>query len=412
MFCPIFRSSIVRFGVAINQNGGAERQAEKLAEALVQAGCRVTILTPRWDAESPDTEHSNGLTIERFRISDLSRRFPFPGVAVLNIPYVLWQIARAVRPHLKGPIVLHCQIASLQTVGAALAGCMAQVPVVCKAGMAGNRSDLGEIEKTGATGWLVAWLARTLLQTWVATTAAVEEALIRAGIEPAKIVRIPNGVDLPHEPYIALRERKVKRFLYLGRLATTTHRDIPILMRAFDRLALKDKTVELAIVGAGDLFDEIRGLAQTSVARGRIHVPGFSEPEKWLAWADCFVLPSRREGLSNALLEAMAVGIPCIANDIPPNREVLDGGNAGVLVPVGDCQALEGAMRDIAADGALARRLGLNARERAAQCYSLKSVADRYIDLFKLLLRPEKAFKHSSDFPVARSLKRPLVRPR
>ena len=138
MFCPQFRPVV----------GGAERQAEKLAVALVEAGCRVTILTPRVDTDSPDMEEANDVTIERFPLTDLSRRYPVPGIAVLNIPYIVWQIARAVWPRLKGAEVLHCHLASLQTVGAALVGRIAHVPVLCKAATADHHSDLGEIRKT------------------------------------------------------------------------------------------------------------------------------------------------------------------------------------------------------------------------------------------------------------------------
>ena len=378
MFCPQFRPVV----------GGAERQAEKLAEALVKAGCRVTILTPRIDADSLDQEEANDVTIERFPLTDLSRRYPVPGVAVLNIPYILWQVARAVTPRLKGVDVLHCHIASLQTAGAALAGRMANIPVLCKAAMADHRSDLGEIENAGASGWLVAWLVRTLIQTWVATTAAVEVALIRAGVEPRKIVRIPNGVVLPDELDTGGRAERVRAFLYLGRLSTNAQRDVPTLVSAFDRLATTHPDVELAIVGGGELFEETRRLAETCAARDRIHLPGFDRPEKWLAWADCFILPSRREGLSNALLEAMAAGLPCIANDIPPNREVLDDGKTGVLVPVENCDALEAAMRDMVEDDGKARRFALKAKERAERCYSITAVADRYAHLYESLVAP------------------------
>jgi glycosyltransferase involved in cell wall biosynthesis len=386
MFCPVFRSSVIRFGVALSQNGGTERQAERLAEALVTAGCRVTILTPRWEPDSPDTEETNGITIERFPFTDLSRRYPVPGVAALNIPCVLWQIARAVRPHLKGVDVLHCHIGSLQTAAAGLAGHMAHVPVLCKAAMGDHCSDLGEIVKTGAAGQLVAWLARAVIGTWVATTAAVEEALVRAGVDRVNVVRIPNGVDLLDEHNVG-RTGKVRRFLYLGRLSTNIERDVPTLVMAFDRLATRHLDVELAIVGGGDLFEETRQLTQRCVARDRIQLPGFDRPEKWLAWADCFVLPSRREGLSNALLEAMAAGLPCIANDIQPNREVLDNGHAGMLVPVEDCNALETAMSDVVKNDGKARRFALNARKRVEQCYSIKSAAARYINLYESLLR-------------------------
>lgn len=75
---------------------------------------------------------------------------------LLNIPYMLWQVVRAVRPRLQGMEVSHCHIASLQSAGAALAGRMVGVPVLCKAAMADHRSDLGEIEKSGVAGRLVA----------------------------------------------------------------------------------------------------------------------------------------------------------------------------------------------------------------------------------------------------------------
>jgi glycosyltransferase involved in cell wall biosynthesis len=378
MFCPQFRPVV----------GGAERQAEKLGTALAEAGCRVTILTPRLDPDSPDSEQINRLTIERFPLTDLSRRYRVPGIAVLNIPYIIWQIARALGPRLKVADVLHCHLASLQTAAAALAGRMAHVPVLCKAATADHHSDLGEIRKTGASGRLVAWMVRTFVQTWVATTAAVEAALIRAGVEPGQIVRIPNGVELPDELNTNGGAERVRGFLYMGRLSTNTGRDVPTLIRAFDRLAATYPDLELAIVGGGELFEETRQRAETCAARDRIHLPGFERPEKWLAWADCFVLPSRREGLSNALLEAMAAGLPCIANDIPPNREVLDDGKAGVLVPVENCEALEAAMREMIEEDGKARRFALKAKERALRCYSIGAVADRYARLYQSLLAP------------------------
>ena len=229
MFCPQFRPLV----------GGAERQAEKLAAALVEAGCRVTILTPRLDSGSPDREEANGVTIERFRLTDLSRRYPVSGVAVLNIPYILWQLARAVRPRLKGTDVLHCHIASLETAGAALVGYMCDVPVLCKAATADQRSDLGVIEKTGGTGRLVAWLTRAVIGTWVATTAAVVDALVQAGVKPGRIARIPNGVELRTGCRPRPFSYEARHFLYSGRLSEKTERDIPTLIRAFDRIATK-----------------------------------------------------------------------------------------------------------------------------------------------------------------------------
>ena len=379
MFCPQFRPVI----------GGAERQAEKLAAALAARGCYVQIFTPRVDPDSPEHEEVQGVFIERFHLNDLARRYPMSGIALVNIPNLLWQVVETLRPRLQEMDVLHCHLASLQTVGAALAARMAGIPVLCKAAMADHRSDLGEIEKTGASGWLVSWLARLVIGQWVATTQAVTDALVRAGVNPVRIVKIPNGVELPESH----RERKhsgVRRFLYLGRLSTNIERDVPTLIKTFDRLAAGHADLELALVGGGDLFEQTRCLTDACVARARIHLCGFDVPERWLAWADCFVLPSRREGLSNALLEAMATGLPCIANDILPNREVLDGGAAGVLVPVGDENRLYEAMRQMVVDPGYAEEMGKAALQRARCEYNIASVAEKCISLYRTLINSEK----------------------
>ena len=377
MFCSQFRPLI----------GGAERQVEKLAQALTVLGCRVLIVTPRIDADSPAIEECGGVRIERFQLTDLSRRFSIPGIALLNIPFILWQVARAVLARINGYDLLHCHIASLQIAGAALAAHLVHVPVLCKAAMADQRSDLGEIEKTGASGRLVSWLVRKLITNWIATTQAVKHALVRAGVNPKQITLIPNGVDLPAIPAQPAHGLVVKRFLYLGRLSTNSRRDVPTLIQAFDLLAAQHTAVELALVGDGDLLEETRVLVAASAAHARIFVPGFEQPEPWLAWADCFVLPSRVEGLSNALLEAMAAGLPCIANDIPPNREVLDDGVAGVLVPVGDVDGLFEAMRKMATDAVHADVSRRAALQRATEQYGIHSVALRCMALYDHLIQ-------------------------
>jgi glycosyltransferase involved in cell wall biosynthesis len=373
MFCPQFRPVI----------GGAERQAEKLAIALVAAGCRVTIVTPRIDRGSPEREEHAGVSIVRFPLADLSRHCPLPGVALLNIPYILWQIVRTLRPLLIDANALHCHQGSLVSAGAMLAGRRRGIPTLCKAAMAGNRSDFGEIERNGVSGYLISWLLRRTVETWIATTSAVMDALLRAGVSIERIEQIPNGVTVSSRTAARRVGEVARRFLYLGRLSTTSDRDIPTLIRAFERLHANLPSCELALVGGGDLLDDARGRAAQSTARSAIQLPGFDEPDKWLDWCDCFVLPSRYEGLSNALLEAMAVGRACVANDIPPNREVLASGVAGALVPVGDAERLFQEMLRMATSPGFCAAMGERALMRAKDCYSIDAIAGQYIRLYQ-----------------------------
>ena len=375
MFCPQFAPLI----------GGAERQAEKLGTALVKLGVDVRILTPRLDQASPALESREGVEVRRFRLSDLSRRFPgIRGIGVLNAPWIAlqigWQVWRAAR----SVDVVHCHIGSLQTVSAAYAARLRGKPVICKAAMADERSDLGEAARTGVTGRIVARLGTRAFTRWVATTRAVKEALCRAGVDERIIVVIPNGVEVSS---IVQRQhtRPIRRFLYLGRLSTNIERDVPGLIQAFDRLADQIEGVELALVGGGDLLEQTRALAAGCRHALSIQVPGPGVASEWLAWADCFVLPSRREGLSNALLEAMAAGLPCIANDIPPNREVLAEGEAGVLVPVGDIEQLRAAMNCFAMNNQRGLCFGSQARKRVEDSFSIRNVAITYRNMYSSL---------------------------
>ena len=382
MFCPQFAPAI----------GGAERQAEKLGKALCARGVDVRILTPRLDRASASDERLDGvLPVRRFALSDWSKRFPWlRGIGLINAPWIALQIFWRVWREAGNADIVHCHIGSLQTVAAAYAARVRGLPVICKAAMADDRGDLGEAAKLGRIGQLVAKLGRTAFTQWIATTQAVRDALLRAGVDESRILVIPNGVDLLDKP---ARQplAPVRRFLYLGRLSTNIERDVPGLLRAFDAVADQVGDAELALVGGGDLLEQTRSLAQACRNAGRIRVMGPGNPAEWLTWADCFVLPSRREGLSNALLEAMAAGLPCIANDIPPNREVLADGDAGMLVPVEDAERLQEAMLRCAADVGHAGQLAQAARTRVEKRYSIRGVAMEYADLYAALLLPVPA---------------------
>lgn len=374
MFIPQFKPII----------GGAERQAEKLAIALVKEGCSVTIITPRFESKSPFEESVQGVKICRFKFIDLSRHFPINGIGLINCPFIILQTTIEVMRRLSGTDILHAHIGSVETLGAVLAARLSSKPMLCKAAIADLRSDLGELEKRGLMGKIVSHVLRKATTCWIATTEAVSAALNRGGVLPERITAIANGVELKEN--IIIRKNPVRRFLYLGRLSTNIQRDTKSLILAFNKVASKYPNLELAIVGGGDLLEETRRQVNECAARNQIHVPGFSDPNFWLDWADCFVLPSVREGLSNALLEAMASGLVCIANDIPPNREVLADGRAGVLVPVGDVELLAKKINKTVTNNCFASKMRHAALIRVKQKYSIEFVAKKYVKLYENLI--------------------------
>jgi len=109
---------------------------------------------------------------------------------------------------------------------------------------------------------------------------------------------------------------------------------------------------------------------------------------RFLAVTDVFVLPSRKEGVSNALLEAMSQGLPVIAADdeLGGNREVVRDGVDGYLVGLGDSVRFAEALLRLLSDPKLRRDVGRRARCRIEQEFSLQRITDRYLELYEELL--------------------------
>lgn len=187
------------------------------------------------------------------------------------------------------------------------------------------------------------------------------------GLHNARLLAISSSRPVEHiretvaeyrlNPQALRRELGIPReriALCLGRLvAQKAQTD---LIMAAGLLQTWGTPLSLAVVGDGPDRAALEKLAQ-QVAPGRIIFVGHQDdPLPWLAAADLFVLPSLFEGLPGALIEAMAAGLPCIATDIPGNRELVRHGETGLLVPVNSPQALAEAMGRLLGDPKLAQR--------------------------------------------------------
>jgi glycosyltransferase involved in cell wall biosynthesis len=162
---------------------------------------------------------------------------------------------------------------------------------------------------------------------------------------------------------------------------------IEVLVDAFGRLPAAMRAHLLLIGGGMDAPRLTRCIAQ-SPARERIHVLGYrSDAPSVTAACDVFVLPStKREGLARSLIEAMAYGVAPIVTDCGGSPELVVHGSSGLVVPVGDAEALANAIRELHGDEQLRARLGGEARERIARDFRIEDTIAKTHALYAALV--------------------------
>ena len=191
---------------------------------------------------------------------------------------------------------------------------------------------------------------------------------------------VPNGVpDVPLPPTTRAPEFVVGG---IGRLER--QKGFDVLVRAVARVP----DARLVLVGDGRERGALQLLADECGLGDRFTVTGWVDnPREFLPSFDVVAMPSRSEGLPLVLLEAMLAARPVVATGVGSIPDALRDGSTGLLVPVDDVASLGGALRLLATDPLLRRRLGAAAREHALACYTAEAMATVYENLYAELLR-------------------------
>ncbi|MDZ7752504.1 MAG: glycosyltransferase [Gammaproteobacteria bacterium] len=207
------------------------------------------------------------------------------------------------------------------------------------------------------------------------------------GIDPARFQVVYNGVDTsrfhPREAVSALRGElglpaNTVLVTTVGSL-TPVKNHLGLIEAAARHCAQSGVTATFLIVGDGALRETLRARIEALGLSDRVllHGPSDRIPEV-LAASDVFVLPSHLEGMSNAILEAMASGLPVVAFRTGGNPELVDHGHTGLLCEPGDNQALAAAISQLVEQAELRSALGSQARERASKVFSIAQMTAGY----------------------------------
>ncbi|HYG28010.1 MAG TPA: glycosyltransferase family 4 protein [Caulobacteraceae bacterium] len=334
--------------------GGAERMTVELARAWAESGCKVTVLT----AGPAETDFFQlDARIQRIRLTPLST--PEDGVvrrlvAALRRLFTLRRILRGLRPNVAlGMMSTAATLLAFSSIGLKIRtfGSERTYPPMLPLGLAKEK---------------MRWLSYGLLTGVMGQT---EQACrwLRANTLARRTWAIPNHIELPlpaHPPHIepdGILSPGRRCILAVGRLSE--EKQFQKQMDAFAILAERFPEWDLVIVGDGPDREELAAHARLKGLEERVHMPGaVGDIGVWYAKADIFVMTSRFEGFPNALLEAMAHGVPPIAFDCAtgPSEMIRDGAN-GLLISMNDQEGLVEGMKTLMKDDALRESMGQEA---------------------------------------------------
>jgi len=361
--------------------GGAGNASAHIARQLVKLGQQVTVLTARYgDLAREQDDHG----VRVLRLPALRRKadrstaaeqmaFMF-SAALLGLPLVL-----RLRPHVA--LAFFGAPSGAATWFWSFFVSLPYVVALRGGDVPGFRPyDFARVHKR---------LAPLLRRVWRRAAAVVANSQgLRAlghAFEPkVPIAVIPNGVDL-EQFKVAERQWQPPRLLFVGRVVY--QKGLDILLDALS--ALKDKSWTLDIVGDGPRREKLQAQAHELGIADRLNFLGWqngAELVRRYADANLFVYPSRHEGMPNAVLEAMASGLPVLATHIAGNEELVAHEETGLLVATEDVDALHAALSELLGDANERKRMGAAARKRVETQYSWQRVSKEYLDLMQRVL--------------------------
>ena len=254
-----------------------------------------------------------------------------------------------------------------------------------------NESGFGADEATGLK--LRRVLARRVLLNRIYATVVNSKTLLhiarsRYRIAPAKIKFIRNGIDIGRfrpdtnrelRGQLGLRDGELL-FGFVGKFRP--EKNLPFLLQAFAKAGLPQ--ARLALTGAGPVREELASLASHLGIQNRvIFVPPTNNPAPVFNAFDVFVMSSLTGQTPNALLEAMASGLPVVSTDVGDVRDLLGASGSPQIAPLGDIRAYADCLRALASDPRLRAETGAVNRVRCVENHSLTQMSRQFAELYE-----------------------------
>lgn len=361
--------------------GGAERQALQLSRKLVARGIAVRVLTRRLPGLAP-AETLDGILIRRLPAWGRGRL----GTAMFVVSSVLHLLR-----HARTGAVLHAHLAASHAVGAAFAGRVLGLPVFVKVGGAAGIGEIGAARQ-GLAGEMKLKAFSLLRPRMIAVNDDLAAELRACGLGHLETHVVPNGVDVdlyrPARPGEKARDRPGPVVLTAARLADDKGQvhALRAFLAAWASFCERHPGARFLIAGDGPEASSWQHVVIASGAPNVTLLGARADVPDLMRDADAFVLLSRGEGMSNAVLEAMASGLPILAPRVTGIVGMVEDRVHGRLFDPLDARQAEAALDWLAESPAEAGAAGARARLLAEE-HSLDRAADRVVALYSSALR-------------------------
>ncbi|HUW22549.1 MAG TPA: glycosyltransferase family 4 protein [bacterium] len=364
---------------------GAEQQAEALARELLKEGAKVFVLTQRVKGLRR-RENLNGLIVYREIIAP--QWGPIFGLSYLLSTFLFLFFKR------NDYDIIHCHILYLHTISAVIMNMLFRKKVIVTIQCTREYGDVVRLKRIKGANIIFRIIKK--VNKFIVVSWEAKDELKSIGIKDEKIIRIPNFVDeskfypVVNNVKNKLRDKLLlppdkKIVTFVGRL--TPQKGIFYSIEAWFEVIISYPEVALLIIGDGPLMKSLKDQACALNLLDKIEFLGKKKNiSEYLQASDIFVLPSLAEGMSVALLEAMACGLPCITTKIGGNVDLIDDGKDGILVKPSSSEELASAILRLLKDKKSFKDFGSQARKKILKRYSINSIVPAYINLYKGLL--------------------------
>lgn len=360
--------------------GGLEQQAHMLNVELKSKGLKIQVVSNQHSGGGCGVSELKGILVKRSRFSPGR---PFPGI--LNL---LWTLGFLLRKHHRFDVVHIHNLSSIACFTAACCSIMG-IPTLVKL------PNVGRLGIPGLTSGMLGGVRVRLLRRaagFVAMSTTSVEELHAIGVPDRKILKMVNGIDLEAFDRAANADTSKKiedtflRFIFVGRLMPQKGLDDLLDAWIGQHSAFVECKAELWIVGDGPCRKALETRIEKDRLQDQVKLLGHREDvPALLKQSDVFVLPSHSEGNSNAILEAMAAGLPVISTRISGTPMLVGPEGDEWLFDVGDVKVLKHVLMTRASDAAARSRIGSAMRERVETHFDIRNIAERYAQAYKHL---------------------------